>query len=328
MELKLNDVVLLQTKRGKEVGLVRVESGDHKLGPKESVQGEVLRRPTIEESQEFTVLKKWDFREIRRTFRELAKEHKLPMRFESAEKLLGGEKLVIYFTSEDRVDFRELVKDLSDKYEMRIELHQVGARDAAKLTGDVGVCGIELCCSSYIIGFVPVSMKMAKTQRISLDPAKISGQCGRLKCCLKYEDDLYNKLRKNVPMVGQPCSCDGKDCHACNVDILGQKVTLDFGDGHRETFDVEDVDFEAGWSDKDIRRYRKERRARIKARKSATLKSASGPTVAPQSEKTRPNVVKQKSNRIPVDEPKMRRVHQAHQSQMQEQLNRPQIRNR
>ncbi|MCF6228864.1 MAG: hypothetical protein L3J82_09450, partial [Planctomycetes bacterium] len=144
--------------------------------------------------------------------------------------------------------------------------------DAAKLTGDVGVCGIEICCSSYIISFVPVSMKMAKTQRISLDPAKISGQCGRLKCCLKYEDELYNKLRKTVPMVGQPCKCDGKDCHACGVDILGQHVTLDFGDGHRETFDADKIDFEEGWSDKDIRRYRKERRARIQEEKAARLK--------------------------------------------------------
>lgn len=271
LELRLNDMVVLKTRRGTEMGQVKGAVGNPRLGPRESVGGEVLRKTTLEDSGAFREQRFDDIRPLRRTFRELARKHNLPMRFESAEKMLDGEKLVVYFSSDDRVDFREFVKEFSDAVNTRVELRQVGARDAARLTGDVGVCGQELCCVSYIIDFVPVSMKMAKSQRISLDPAKTSGQCGRLKCCLKYEDDLYNELKKTVPREGQPCSCEGRDCHACNVDILGQKVTVDFGDGTREVKDVSEIQFETGWSDKDIRKYRRQRRAEIKAEKEARI---------------------------------------------------------
>jgi cell fate regulator YaaT (PSP1 superfamily) len=271
LELRLNDMVVLKTRRGTEMGQVKSEVGNPKLGPKESVGGEVLRKTTMDDSTNFREQRFDDVKPLRRTFRELAKKHDLPMRFESAEKLLDGEKLVVYFSSEDRVDFRDFVKEFSEAADARVELRQVGARDAARLTGDVGVCGQELCCVSYIIDFVPVSMKMAKSQRISLDPAKISGQCGRLKCCLKYEDDLYNELKKTVPQEGQPCNCDGRECHACNVDVLGQKVTVDFGDGTREVKDVSEIEFETGWSDKDIRKYKRQRRAKIKAEKEARI---------------------------------------------------------
>jgi cell fate regulator YaaT (PSP1 superfamily) len=271
MTLRTGDMVVLKTRRGTEMGQVKSPIGDPELGPKDSVGGEVLRRGTIEDANKFREGKFRDVKPLRRMFKALAAKHKLNARFEASEELLGGEKLVIYFSSEDRIDFRDLVKDLTDQTSQRIELRQVGARDAARVTGDVGVCGQELCCISYIIDFVPVSMKMAKSQRISLDPAKISGQCGRLKCCLKYEDDLYNELKQNVPQEGQPVVCDGKDCHACNVDILGQKVVVDFGDGTREERPLTEIQFEAGWSEKDIRRYRKERRATIRAEKEARL---------------------------------------------------------
>jgi cell fate regulator YaaT (PSP1 superfamily) len=272
LSLKVNDMVVLRTKRGTEMGQVKTAPGEPELGPRDSVGGEVLRRTTLEDSEKFRASKALDIRPLRRAFRELAAKYRLPVRFEAAEELLSGDKLVIYFSSEDRVDFRDLVKDLAEHApDKRIELRQVGARDAARLTGDVGVCGVELCCISYIIDFVPVSMKMAKSQRISLDPNKISGQCGRLKCCLKYEDDLYNELKQNVPQEGQPVVCDGRDCHACNVDILRQKVTVDFGDGNREERDITEIQFEAGWSEKDIRRYRKERKAQIRAEKEARI---------------------------------------------------------
>lgn len=272
LSLKLNDMVVLRTRRGTEMGQVKTAPGEPELGPRDSVGGEVLRRTTLEDSEQFRASRAKDYRPLRRAFRELAAKYKLPVRFEAAEELLDGDKLVVYFSSEDRVDFRDLVKELAGHAPgKRIELRQVGARDAARLTGDVGVCGVELCCISYIIDFVPVSMKMAKSQRISLDPNKISGQCGRLKCCLKYEDDLYNELKQNVPQEGQPVVCDGRDCHACNVDILRQKVTVDFGDGNREERDITEIQFEAGWSEKDIRRYRKERKAQIRAEKEARI---------------------------------------------------------
>ncbi len=269
IQLRLNDVVVLKTRRGIEMGQVKTTPGEPKLGPRDQVGGEVLRKPSLEDSRQFREQRVMDVKPLRRKFKELAAKYKLRMRFENAEQLLSADKIVVYFSSDDRVDFRDFVREYSAALESRIELRQVGARDAARLTGDVGVCGQELCCGSYIIDFVPVSMKMAKTQRISLDPAKISGQCGRLKCCLKYEDDLYNELRKTVPMEGQPVVCEGRDCHACGVDILRQKVTVDFGDGNREERDITEIQFEADWSDKDIRRYKRERRAKFIAEREA-----------------------------------------------------------
>jgi cell fate regulator YaaT (PSP1 superfamily) len=267
--LRLNDLVVLKTRRGVELGQVKAPPGDPKLGPRDTIAGEVLRKPSLEDSTRFREQRELDQRPIRREFKALSRKHKLPMRFERAEELLSEDRLVVYFSSEERVDFRTFAREINEALDRRVELRQVGARDAARLTGDVGVCGQELCCVSYIIDFVPVSMKMAKTQRISLDPAKISGQCGRLKCCLKYEDDLYNELRQTVPQEGQPVTCDGRDCHACGVDILRQKVTVDFGDGVREERDITEIEFEPGWSDKDIRRYRRDQRAKAKAEREA-----------------------------------------------------------
>ncbi|HRJ77266.1 MAG TPA: regulatory iron-sulfur-containing complex subunit RicT [Planctomycetota bacterium] len=258
LPVKVGDMVVLRTKRGTETGQVKSLPQDRKLNPEETIAGEVLRRMTQEDATRQRELKATDNKPVIRTCRKLVQQHKLPMRVIAVERLLVSDKLIVYFESEDRLDFRDLVKDVNRELNTRVELRQVGARDAARLTGDVGVCGQELCCVSYIVDFVPVSMKMAKNQRASLDPNKISGMCGRLKCCLKYEDDLYTELQKNVPLEGQPCKCEGHDCTACNVDILGQKVTVDFGDGKREIRDVKDITFDASWTEKDVRRYQKE----------------------------------------------------------------------
>ncbi|MBE7492783.1 MAG: hypothetical protein HS108_13655 [Planctomycetes bacterium] len=269
LNLRVNDMVVLKTKRGLELGQVKLAPGDHKLRPDQIIAGEVLRKPSLEDSTKFREYRTEDFRPVKRKFKELAAKHKLPMRYQNSERLLSGDKLIVYFTAEDRLDFREFVREFTESVGQRVELRQVGARDAARVAGDVGVCGQELCCISYIIDFVPVSMKMAKTQHISLDPQKISGQCGRLKCCLKYEDDLYNALRRSVPLEGQPVTCEGKECHACSVDILGQKVIVDFGDGRREPRPVSEITFEPDWSDKDIRRYKRERREKFLAERAA-----------------------------------------------------------
>ncbi|MBP9891513.1 MAG: hypothetical protein KBG84_06365 [Planctomycetes bacterium] len=258
LAVKVGDMVVLRTKRGTEMGQVKSLPLERRLKPEESIAGEVLRKSTLDDAAKARELKFQDVKPLIRQCRVLAKQHKLPMRVIAAERMLGGEKLVVYFESEERIDFRELVKDVTRDLNARVELRQVGARDAARLTGDVGVCGQELCCVSYIVDFVPVSMKMAKNQRTSLDPNKISGMCGRLKCCLKYEDDLYSELQKSVPLEGQPCKCEGHDCTACSVDILGQKVTVDFGDGKRELRDIKEIQYDASWTEKDVRRYQKE----------------------------------------------------------------------
>ncbi len=130
-------------------------------------------------------------------------KHKLEMRLIDVEHTFDNSKIIFYFTSDGRVDFRELVKDLAGVFKMRIELRQIGVRDEAKLVGGIGTCGKGLCCHSWLQEFEPVSIKMAKVQNLSLNPAKISGICGRLMCCLKYENDTYCELRQGMPDVGE-----------------------------------------------------------------------------------------------------------------------------
>ncbi len=131
--------------------------------------------------------------------RKLAKEMDLPMKIVEAEHILGGERIIFYFMSDGRVDFRELVKKLAQEYQTRIEMRQIGSRDEAKLLGDMESCGQRCCCIRFLKTLKPVNMRMAKLQKATLDPAKISGYCGRLKCCLRYEDKTYTELKKLMP---------------------------------------------------------------------------------------------------------------------------------
>ncbi|MBW8017112.1 MAG: signal peptidase [Planctomycetes bacterium] len=176
----------------------------------------------------------------------LAKDLELPMKMVDSEHLLGGERIVIYFLSETRVDFRDLVKTLAKEYQTRIELRQVGARDEARLIGDYESCGQQCCCKRFLKILAPVNMRMAKTQKATLDPSKISGHCGRLKCCLRYEDSTYRELKKTMPgknaMVNTP-SGTGKviDCQ-----ILTQLVSVVFADGKREAFPVSEIEVLTG----------------------------------------------------------------------------------
>jgi len=149
--------------------------------------------------------------EILRVFTQKIAEHKLSMKPIDVDCTFDGSKILFYFTAESRVDFRELVKDLASVYRTRIELRQIGVRDEAKMLGGLGVCGRSLCCSSFLGEFQPVSIKMAKEQSLSLNPTKISGTCGRLMCCLKYEQDTYEELLKITPNVGAYIECgEGK----------------------------------------------------------------------------------------------------------------------
>ncbi|MGA2173137.1 MAG: regulatory iron-sulfur-containing complex subunit RicT, partial [Sedimentisphaerales bacterium] len=131
--------------------------------------------------------------------RNLIREMKLPMKIVDAEHILGGERIVFYFMSDSRVDFRELVRKLAQEYQTRIEMRQIGSRDEAKLLGDVESCGQQCCCIRFLKSLKPVNMRMAKLQKATLDPSKISGYCGRLKCCLRYEDKIYTDLKKLMP---------------------------------------------------------------------------------------------------------------------------------
>ena len=169
-------------------------------------------------------------------------EHGLSMKLVDVEYAFNGSKLTFYFTAESRVDFRELVKDLASVFKTRIELRQIGVRDEAKKIGGIGCCGRPLCCSTFLNEFIPVSVKMAKAQNLSLNLLKISGVCGRLMCCLKYEQDYYETMQKVMPRVGQECTTpDGVGTVIDNNAIAETtKVKVTLSDG---TFDVRSYPF-------------------------------------------------------------------------------------
>ena len=151
-------------------------------------------------------------------------KHELDMKLVDAEYTFDNNKIVFYFTSDGRVDFRELVKDLAGVFKKRIELRQVGVRDEAKLLGGIGTCGRALCCKQWLQDFDPVSIKMAKVQNLSLNPTKISGACGRLMCCLKYENDNYQKMKKGMPNVGEIVKTPEGDARVMDANILLNQV--------------------------------------------------------------------------------------------------------
>lgn len=160
-------------------------------------------------------------------------ERKMDMKLVRAEYLFDGSKIIFYFTADGRVDFRELVRDLAQHFRTRIEMRQIGVRDEAKLVGGLGICGRELCCSSHLRDFAPVSVKMAKAQGLALNPTKISGQCGRLLCCLAYEYETYNEMGKALPKCGKKLQLSSGTAEVIALDILAQKITLVRQDGER-----------------------------------------------------------------------------------------------
>ncbi|MCX7804623.1 MAG: hypothetical protein N3A38_05470 [Planctomycetota bacterium] len=173
----------------------------------------------------------------------LIREHQLKMKLVYVEPLLGGEKMIFYFSADGRVDFRGLVRELAREYRTRIEMRQIGPRDEARLLGEYETCGRRLCCKAFLDRLEPVSMRMAKQQKSTLDPGKISGRCGRLKCCLRFEDRVYAELRMNLPEVGDTVITASLKGEAISCDIMGQKVTVLTAEGERATVRAEEILF-------------------------------------------------------------------------------------
>jgi len=200
-DVRPGDAVIARTDRGVEYALILTRAEE--AGPDDAVPPvEVLRRATDEDTQRQAEIDTGARSEEFRFCRERVRARDLPMRLVRVERILGGQRIIFYFMADGRVDFRDLVRDLAQQFRMRIELKQIGARDEAKVLGDVSYCGRELCCSSWIREMKPITMKMAKNQKSTLDPSKISGMCGRLLCCLRYEDDVYTELRRELPRRG------------------------------------------------------------------------------------------------------------------------------
>lgn len=200
-ELKKGDAVIVETARGIECGEVAMENRDV---PDESIVQplkKLLRLATEEDKKHVAENKLHEKTAFEICNRKIA-VHKLEMKLVDVEYTFDNSKILFYFTADGRVDFRELVKDLAGVFRTRIELRQIGVRDEAKMLGGLGICGRPLCCSSFLGGFQPVSIKMAKEQNLSLNPVKISGTCGRLMCCLKYEQASYLDMLRTTPRVG------------------------------------------------------------------------------------------------------------------------------
>lgn len=200
LDVKSDDSVIVETVRG-------IEFGECVIGPKEVKEEEiitplknVIRKATEEDIQKHAD-NKVKQQEAFNVCMEKIEKHNLPMKLIDVEYTFDNNKVIFYFTADGRVDFRELVKDLAAIFRTRIELRQIGVRDEAKMIGGLGTCGRPMCCSSFLGDFVPVSIKMAKEQNLSLNPTKISGICGRLMCCLNYEQSTYEDIKKELPRV-------------------------------------------------------------------------------------------------------------------------------
>ncbi|MBO4600878.1 MAG: hypothetical protein J5634_01420 [Bacilli bacterium] len=223
LDLKKDDLVVVESDKGVQVAkVVFVKDGDDK---ELSQYKTILRKATDEDYKKYMSNLK-DSKEAFIKAKDIVNKMELDMRLLSANFTLDKEVLLINFVSDDRVDFRELAKKLASMYKTRIELHQVGARDKAKEVCGIGKCGQVLCCSRFLNQLNSVTMNMAKDQNLALNPSKINGACGRLLCCLAYEDEVYCELSKGLPKVGQKMKYKGKDGVVSSVDILKRTYVI------------------------------------------------------------------------------------------------------
>lgn len=243
IEVKDGDRVVVETSKGLELG--ECAYGNHTVEDEKIVPPlrPVIRIATADDMR-VAELNKSREKEAFDICQQKIADHGLDMKLVDVECNFEGNKIMFFFSSEGRVDFRELVKDLASVFRTRIELRQIGVRDEAKMLGGIGICGRPFCCNQFLDDFQPVSTKMAKTQSLSLNPAKISGSCGRLMCCLRYEQDAYEDLVKNVPKDGAFVETTAGYGTVAQINLLRQtiKVKMDGeGDAVFKTFDAEDV---------------------------------------------------------------------------------------
>ena len=243
LKLNLQDIVIADTANGEEFAKIAMAN---KLMPDEKIVEplrKVLRVATKKDMRQNEENKQKEKEAFKIALDKIAK-HKLPMKLIDVEYKFDNSKILFSFTSDGRVDFRELVKDLAATYKTRIELRQIGVRDEVKRIGGNGVCGRELCCCSFLGDFETVSIKMAKEQNLSLNPTKISGNCGRLMCCLKYEQEVYEEKEKRLPHVGAIVKTPDGVGEVDNVETLKEAVRVRIKDGDifkQKRYEVKDI---------------------------------------------------------------------------------------
>jgi len=233
--------VICRTARGLEAGEVLSEATPHAMNHMNNPgKGQILRRMTSQDELELRKLHDAEADKVRTTEQYISKLG-LSMKLIDLEHLFGGERIIVYYLAEQRVDFRELVRQLAGEFQTRIEMRQIGVRDEAKLLADYGDCGKVVCCNTHLSEMPPVSMKMAKVQRSTLDPTKISGRCGRLKCCLRYEYETYQELRKELPPVGAEILTDKGQAKVLAQEVLAGELLIQTEDSRRITINTTDV---------------------------------------------------------------------------------------
>ena len=229
LRLAEGDHVIIDTARGEEFGICA--GANHRIPPKDVVAPlrKVLRKANAQDEKTVQDNRAKEKRAFDVCQQKIA-DHGLDMQLVSAEVAFDGSKILFYFTADERVDFRELVKNLASVFHTRIELRQIGVRDEAKMLGGLGICGRPFCCASYMDEFVPVSIKMAKTQNLRLNPTKISGTCGRLMCCLKYEQDAYEEAIKRMPKAESFVVTPDGPGNVSDINILKETVNVRLDD--------------------------------------------------------------------------------------------------
>ncbi len=227
LKVEKGDKVIVETAQGEEYGEVLIPN--RKIEDEKILEPlkKVIRLANNKDNKHYEQCKKTE-KEAFKVCQEKIKKHKLDMNLIDVECKFDGSKILFYFTAEGRIDFRELVKDLASIYKTRIELRQIGVRDQVKRIGGNGVCGRELCCCTFLRDFEAVSIKMAKEQNISLNPSKISGNCGRLMCCLKYEDNVYAEKLSRLPHVGAIVKTEDGEGEVDSIETLKERVKVKF----------------------------------------------------------------------------------------------------
>jgi len=241
-DVRRGDTIIIRTSEGRRIGAALTPS--EFLEEKESLPEypRILRKATLDDIERQKELQ--DVRETKaKDFcNEQIKELGLRMKLLDVEYLFGGEKILFFYVSPQRVDFRELVRRLARQFRTRIEMRQLGIRDAARLMLDCGHCGRELCCRTFLKNLKPVSVKTARIQKTTIDPNKISGACGRLMCCLLYEDELYTELRKGIPNRGERVRTERGEAEVLGYNIIQQTVTVQFENMERQTLPVSEIE--------------------------------------------------------------------------------------
>jgi cell fate regulator YaaT (PSP1 superfamily) len=230
LDLSPGDMVVARTVRGVELGVVRTAPRDAAPDEVNSDLKPIERRATPEDIRRGDDAAAREREAMAAAVRKIA-EHRLPMKLIAAESTLDGQKIVFHFSAENRVDFRGLVRDLAQTLRTRIELHQVGVRDEAKLRGGMGPCGRPLCCATFLSDFDPVGIKMAKEQDLSLNPQKISGTCGRLMCCLNFEYAHYKEAKQCLPRVGARIETEKGPGKIQDINVLRNRVIVSLEEG-------------------------------------------------------------------------------------------------